>query len=273
MAFTSDQGGRNYVLGRGKLFFDRFSAAQVAAGIGATTLGEGERFIGNVPEVTFNTTEETLDHFSSTGGVRTKDDSVTLQLDRAGNFSTDNIESANLVLNLLASGITTVTQTSTTAATYVRTVKRGRFYQIGQTNVLPTGVRGVSNIVVAKGASFVTNVVALNNWEVDEATGRIYILPAAADIPDDTEIQITYDRAAGTRDQVVSSSSAIYGALKWVADNPKGANKDMYIPYCKLSPDGDYGLVGDDWQSMSFSIEVLTKGNLGGIYIDGRQVA
>ncbi len=272
MPITSDLGGKNYTLGRGRLFFDRFSAAQIAAGITASTMGEGERFFGNVPSIAMTSAEETLDHFSSTGGIRTKDDSVTLQLDRTGSFTTDNIDIQNLALLFLSDAPATVTQSSVTAATYTITAaKRGRFYQIGATSVLPTGVRKVSNILVHKGAGFSTLVAASGNYEVDEDLGRVYVLPTSADIPDSTDIRITYDTAAGTRTQIISKSQSIYGALHWVADNPKGTNLDALMPYVKMSPDGDYNLVGDDWAQMSFTFEILQKGNLGGVYIDGRQ--
>jgi hypothetical protein len=271
MPITSDIGGKNYTLGRGRLYFDRFSAAQVAAGIAAGTQGEGERYFGNTPEVNMAAAEESLDHFSSEGGIKVKDDSVTLSLDRTGTLTVDNIDAQNLALLFLASGVNTLTQSSATAATWTVTAKKGRFYQIGQSASVPTGVRVVSNIIVKKGSpGFATTVAASGNYEVDEALGRLYILPGSADIPDDTIIQVTYDAAAGTREQILSSTTSIYGALHYVADNPKGANRDMLFPYCKLTPNGDYNLKGDDWQTMSFNYEILAKGNLATVYIDGR---
>lgn len=274
MPITSDLGGKNYTLGRGRVFFDRFTPAQVAAGITASTQGEGERYFGNTTEFNMTSEEEVLDHFSSEGGIRVKDDSVSLQLDRTGTLTTDHIDAANLALLFLSDGATTASQSSATGSTYVVTVNQGRFYQIGVTTGNPSGVRLVSNVVVAKGAGFSTNVTASGNWEVDEALGRIYILPGAADIPDGTEIEITYDVAAATREQVISKSQSIYGALRFVSDNPKGTNRDYYMPYCKLSPNGDYNLKGDDWQTMSFSFEVLQKAsNIQGVYIDGRATA
>lgn len=270
MPITSDLGGKNYTLGRGRLFFSRFTAAQVAAGLTNSSRGEGELFFGNVPEFTLATAEETLDHFASTGGIRVKDDSVTLQLDRTGSFTTDNISVDNLALLFTAAGKSSVTQTSGTGVTYTVTVKQGRFYQLGESASLPTGFRNVSNIAVGKGASFATAVTSPGNWEVDEATGRIYIVPGSTDIPDDTEIRITFNHAAGVREQIISASQSIYGALKWVSDNPKGAQRDMLMPLVKLSPEGDYPLVGDEWQAMTFAYEVLQKGSLAGVYIDGR---
>lgn len=270
MPITSDLGGKNYTLGRGRVFFDRFTPAQVAAGIAAATQGEGERYFGNTPNMAFASSEDTLDHFSSEGGIRVKDDSVSLQFDRNGSFNTDNIDKDNLALLFLSDGAGTVTQTSGTGATWEVTATPGRFYQVGTTVSLPTGVRNISNVVIAKGAGFATNVAAANNFEVDEVLGRIYILPTSADIPAGTPIRVTYDTAAGTREQVVSKSQSIYGALRFISDNPKGKNRDYFMPYVKLSPDGDYNLKGDDWQNMGFTFEVLNKGNLAGVYIDGR---
>lgn len=270
MPIMSDIGGKNYTLGRGRVFFDRFTPAQVAAGIAAATQGEGERYFGNTPSMNFASSEETLDHFSSEGGIRVKDDSVSLQFDRTGAFNTDNIDAANLALLFLSDAPATVTQASGTAATWQVSATPGRFYQVGSSPSLPTGVRKISNVAINKGAGFATLVNAANNYEVDEELGRIYVLPGSTDIPAGTPIQVTYDVAASTREQIVSKSQAIYGALRFVSDNPKGKNRDYYMPYVKLSPDGDYNLKGDDWQNMGFTFEVLNKGNLAGVYVDGR---
>lgn len=274
MPITANLGGKNHTLGRGKVFFGRFTQAQLDAGISDSTLPEGMVYIGNTPEFGQSASEESLDHFDSDAGVRVKDNSVSLQVDRTGSFQTDNISAKNLALQFMAAGVLTVTQSSATAATYQRTVKRGMFYTVGESASVPTGVRNISNVVVAKGVGFGTNVVSANNWQVDEATGRIFILDAAADIPDDTLIQITYDAAAGTREQVVAGSRSIYGQLHFVADNPKGTNRDYLYPYVKLSPEGDFQLKGDNWQAMSFNFEALQKGtNVANLYVDGRQAA
>lgn len=275
MPITSDLGGKGYTLGRGRLYFNRFTAAQVAAGIVAATKGEGERYIGNTPDLSMSSSEESLDHFDSDTGVRVKDDSVSLQLDRNGSFVTDNIGEHNLALYFLSDGAATLTQNVATGATYVILgAKRGLFYQIGETTSLPAGVRKISTVTVGKGASYSTSVAASGNWEVDEELGRIYILPAATDIPDNTDIQVTYNLAAATRTEIVSSSDSLYGSLHFVADNPKGANRDYLWPYVKLTPDGDFNLKGDDWQSMTFAFEVLRKAtNIEAVYVNGRATA
>ncbi len=271
MPITSDLGGKNYVLGRGRVFLDRFSQAAIDAGISSSTVGVGERYVGNTPEFSTTSEGEDLEHFDSDSGVRVKDSSVQLQLDRSGSFTCDNIDKHNLAL-LFMGNANSVTQTAQTGLTHTVTVKRGMFYQLGVSPSLPTGLRNVSTVTCGKGASFSTSVVAAGNFEVDETLGRIYILPTAVDISDDTEVRFTFNTAASTRNQIISSSNSIYAALKFVANNPVGINRDYYFPYVKIAPDGDYNLKGDDWQTMGFTFEILKKGAMEGVYIDDRPV-
>lgn len=269
MPVNSDLGGKNYTLGRGRVLFDRFAPNVL---VNAATRGEGERYLGNTPEFSTSSESEDLEHFDSDAGVRTKDASVQLSLDRSGSFTCDNIDKENLALYFL--GLTSeVVQASATAQVEVHeNAKRGRFYQLGVTEANPAGVRNISNVTVRTGGSpgWATTVTPSGNYEVDEVRGQIYVEIDAPGI-DDADIQITFDIGASTRDRVISGSNAIYGALRFRADNPKGENLDYYYPYVKLAPDGDYNLKGDDWQAMSFTFEVLKKAsNVEAVYIDSQ---
>jgi hypothetical protein len=270
MPLTADLGGKNYTLGRGRVFFDRFAPNAI---VSATTRGDGERYLGNTPEFMNNSESEDLEHFDSDAGVRTKDDSVQLSLDRGGSFVCDNISQENIALYFLGEA-STVTQAAATGVIETFTgAKRGRFYQLGATAANPAGVRNVSAVVVATGApGFATTVTLAGNYQVDEVRGRIYIEIDAPDI-DDVTIQVTYNVAASTRDRVVSGSQSIYGSMRFVSDNPKGANRDYFYPYVKLSPDGDYNLKGDEWMQMGFNFEVLKKAsNVEAVYVDRQPV-
>lgn len=269
MAINADLGGKSYVLGKGKVFFDRFANGVT---ITANTQGEGERYFGNTPEFSTSSSAEALDHYSSEGGLKTKDDSVQLSLDRTGKMTCDNMSGENVALNFLGTA-STVVQTSLTAQTseFIG-AKRGRFYQLGASSANPAGFRKVTNVVVKKGSpTYATTVTLAGNYQVDLDLGRIYIEATATDIPDLTDLQVTFDVAASTREQIISGSNPIYGALRFVSDNPKGANRDYYFPYVKLTPDGDYALKGEDWMTISFNFEILKKAdNIESSYIDGR---
>lgn len=80
----------NYVVGRGRLFFGQFKAN--------TRVARGQLYFGNTPALSLSQSEDMLDHYSSEGGVRVKDASVSLQNDSAGSFQCDNISLDNLVL-------------------------------------------------------------------------------------------------------------------------------------------------------------------------------
>lgn len=268
MAITADLGGKNYVLGKGKVYFDRF-ANNIS--VTANTRGEGERYLGNAPEFSTTSSAENLEHYASDGGLRVKDSSVQLSIDRTGKVVVDNIDADNIALFFQGTAATVIAAGSTGVVETI-SVKKGKFYQLGVSASVPAGVRKVSNVVVKKGSpGFATTVTQVGNYEVDADLGRIYIESASADIPDDTVIQITYDVQASSRIQVVSSNNAIYGALRFVADNPVGVNRDFYLPYVKFAPDGDYNLIGEEWQQIGFTFEILKKAsNIESMYIDGR---
>lgn len=267
MTISADLGGKNYTLGKGKVFFDRYPANAIMT---ALTQGEGERYFGNSPEFTTSASSESLDHYSSEGGLKVKDDSAQLSLNRTGKVVVDNIDAQNIALYFIGAASTVAQTAQVGLISLVTAAKRGRFYQLGVSAANPAGLRNVSNLVVKKGAGFITTVAALNNYQFDAELGRLYIEAAAPDINSE-DIQITFDTAASSREQVVSGSSPIYGALRFVADNPKGANRDYYFPYVKLAPDGDYALKGEDWMQIGFTFEILKKAdNIEGAYIDGR---
>jgi hypothetical protein len=269
MPITSDLGGKNYTLGRGRIFFDRFPNNAVVT---ALTKGDGERYIGNSPEFSTTSESEDLEHYDSDSGVKVKDDSVQLTLNRSASFTCDNIDSENVAMYFSGEAGTVTQAAATGVIETFPEANKGRFYQLGATEARPAGVRNIANVVVKKGSGFTTTVVPTGNYEVDEARGRIYVETDALAL-DGEAIQVTYDVQASTREQVVSKSSSIYGALRFVADNPKGPNRDYFFPYVKLAPDGDYSLKGDEWQSMGFTVEVLKKSsNVDAIYIDGQGV-
>lgn len=47
-------------------------------------------------------------------------------------------------------------------------------------------------------------------------------------------------------------------AIKFVADNPAGPNETWVLWRCKLSPNGAFSLIGDEWATLSFTAEGLS---------------
>lgn len=249
-----------YTLGRGRLFFDPF--------LPNTKTKTGERYFGNTPSFSLTIESESLDHFDADDGVRVKDDSVLLELNRTGAFVTDNIDPDNVALFLLGSASTQVQAAATGATETISGVKKDRYYQLGATTGNPSGVRSVSNVVISVGGSGKT---AGTDFTVDAELGRIYIVPGGT-IADGDALSVTYDVAAKSRQQIITAaSSTIDGALRFVATNPKGTLLDYYMPYVRLSPNGEYALKGEEWQQIGFNLDIQKlDDSTESIYVDGR---
>ncbi len=251
----------NHVLGRGKVYFDKYATG--------TTNTTGEMYFGNTPEFKVSIDSQSLDHFSSDEGIKEKDDSVQLQVDRKGNLVTDNISPENLALLFLGvKSLQSQAATPVTAEVLATVAVADAWYQLGVTLANPSGVREVGTVTVTNSASTPVPWVLNTDYELDAVMGRIHILPGGGAVG--MAVQANYTPAAKTRVRVISKGNTIEGALRFIAFNPAGTNVDYFMPRVKLTPNGDFDLKGDDWQKMAFNIEILKKGTLDAIYMDGR---
>lgn len=357
----------NYVLGRGEVFFDAYAPG--------TQNVTGERYLGNTPALTMTTATQALDHYSSDHGIRVKDDSITLQLDRSGSVTMDNISIDNLAMMFGLGEALAQSQASVTGAVdVVPAVKLGLVYQIGRTDDTPDGVRNITSVVVtdnsgvrahgtlnfdgqptaadtvtvhsqvitfvsgtpgaaevqiggsatvtaqglknlinentalygvtasgtgilitltanatgtagnsiglvasgahpvasaadlASGTNSVT-IIQSENYTVDLGRARLQINDDAALLVDGDDIEIVYNISSGTRTIVVDQNNTVEGALRFIADNARGDNKDYYWPRVRIYPNGDFALKGDTWQQMVMNFDVLQLGSLERVYV------
>lgn len=89
----------NYTLGKGVVFFDQL----------ISSVYQGERDLGNAPAFTFNIALETLEHFSSRGGLKAKDKEIISQITPGLAFTLDEVNKENFAL-LTLGDTTTETQ-------------------------------------------------------------------------------------------------------------------------------------------------------------------
>lgn len=252
----------NYTLGRGEIHFAQFKPT--------TQVPAGERYFGNTPELSFTAEQENLDHYSSDRGVRVKDQSVLLQLDYSGSLTTDHISPENLAIFFLGeSMISTVTAATAQTSSYDG-VMQGYSYQLGVSDATPSGARKVTNVVVKDDATpTAATFVAGTDYVLDADLGRITVLEGAG-IANGTNLVITFDIAAHSRKRIISRSNTIEGALRFIAKNPAGEQIDYFMPWVKITPNGDFAIKADEWQVLPFTLEILKKGSLEAIYMDGR---
>jgi hypothetical protein len=252
-----------YAIPRGRVFFDPFDAN------GNLT---GEIAMGNCPGVNLTIETTKAEHFSSEKGLREKDESLIVEVNRTGNVNCDNFSAANFAL-WLSGTRTTVAQGTTPVAAEVRAVVPGRFYQLGATSANPLGVRKVSAVTVKNADATATYDVG-DDYNVDLETGRVQIVVGGAIVAGN--VQFGYTPVAGSYETVRSGATAeTQGALRIVADNASGANRDFFMPKVTLTPTGDLPIIaeGTEFVQMQFGLEVLKSANAEAIYADGRPVA
>lgn len=257
---------KNYTLGAGKLYFDRMDDD------GNLT---GEYYIGNTTSLTGSTDETREEHYSSDEKERAKDASVVTQSDQTVGFTTDDIQPENLAL-LWKGTAETLAVAAITSTTEDLTVMRGRWYQLGVGPTAPTGARSLTISAVTDDAGTPVAIpggAGGANYDTDPELGRIFIKEDAPDIADGDIVKVTYTGAEHSREVIISKGETIRGALRYIADNTAGVNRDDYWPLVDLSPDGDYEFKADSWSEMSFTGEVLKKEGYEKHYVDGRPVA
>lgn len=245
------------VLGRGEVYFDRF--------LPGTRTGTGERYIGNTPAFQVARTIERVGRARSYRGRKVETPGHVISESHKVNFTTDNISMENVAEwygdeNSASSVIAPIGLIDETFL-----MRRGRYYQLGST-IEPSGVRGVENVTLIRGT---VEIPMAGNYEVDRAEGRIYLLPAALNILDNTQISVRFEYRRQRRLKVVSQPNEIHGALRFRSLNPYGPRKHLFMPFVRLMPRGSIDLKGDEYQQMMFEATAMRLGpNVEQVYID-----
>lgn len=258
---------KNIVLGAGYCFFDEHDAD------GNLT---GERYLAETPGFTLTVSSENLEDFSSDGPIAEKHLDVPTRVVRDAALQLKDMSSENFAMFLIADVATLSTSAGSETATAINGgngVKQGRWYQLGVSASFPTGVRGIANVVIKDGVPTTYDVT--DDYELDADLGRIYIVPGGG-IADDTVLTADYDRTAVEWEQVSSHDlGAKQGAFRFIAHNTKGQNKDLYLPFIVLRPDGEFAFKSRDTvQQMGFALGINNPGDgRAAVYLNGRAEA
>ena len=196
---------------------------------------------------------------------------MVLQADRAGSLTTDSVQPDNIALFFFGEKAT-VTVVAAPAQTQTYTGSpAGLAVQLGTSAANPSGARNLSNVSLVTVPPTPALVVG-TDYNVDLVRGRV-LFEDTTNVKALTSVEFTFDIGASKRDRIMSGSQPVEGCLRYLANNPKGTNFDYFMPWVKITPNGDYALKGDEWQTIPFSIEILKKPGLEAIYCDGQPFA
>lgn len=237
-----DADGSKLVLGRGKLYFDRFDTNGVAT---------GELFAGNCEEFTVENAIEDLKKYDSTIAANPLLKRVILRITPTISFAMDEFQKENLAL-ALAGDNSTYTQSAATVTAESKSVPSvDRWYKLAN--------RSISAVTVKKG---VTTLTLDTDYKVDAVAGRIYVIGGGALAAGDTML-VDYTAAALTSGTAlpkvtIGTSPVIEGSLRFVADNATGPK--WHAEFWKLSFQGDgaVGFISDEFGQFKIKAEVLS---------------
>ena len=235
--------GRNLLLGKGVVYFDRFDSA------GNKT---GELDLGNCSTFEIVPSVDLAEKFTSRDATAALIGRAPKQTKFDINIKGDEFNAENLALAFLGTA-TTVSQSSgtVTAETITSAPKKGRWY--------PTAKRSISAVVVKAGATGTTVMTLNTDYTVDATTGRIYIVPTGGIAGTDI-VKVDYSYAAITaQNQILAGTSPILnGAIRYIADvNVSGPRHMVEVFRVNLTPDGAMGLIADDFGNWSLKGSVL----------------
>jgi hypothetical protein len=247
-------------IGRGKVYLAEMPDVN--------TPGIDFRYVGNTTSFKFNSETTKLDHFSSDDAIRLKDRSVVLGVDYKTEMVTDNLDSDNVAMFFLNTKGSLVQGVVGSATEVIGPILNGRSYQLGVTSpATPSGLMGIdpTGFAVALNPAS-TGLVDGVDYIMDLTSGIIHFLEASTIAVDGVSIDVTYAVLGTTRDTIITGEDQINASLKFVADNPIGANRNWYLPKTLISPTGDYELkTGDEWGTITFDLEALK--------LDGYEIA
>lgn len=233
--------GDNLLLGRGKLFFDRFDTSGVSTGL---------RFLGDCNQFEITPSVQSKERFDSSKAANGKIASGNINQTHKITIQMGEYQPDNLAMALLGDTYLLTQATAGIVGEHLTTsVKKGRLYQ--------TVKRGISAYAVKKGA---TVLVEGTDYEVQDATlGLIHILPTGVTLTDGDAVDIDYTCAniTGLTRVKGGTVSKITGKLVFVGDPAGGPVYDGEFWKVQFSPNGAVALITDDYGNIPLTGECL----------------
>lgn len=220
----------NVLLGRGQLYFDRFTSGGASQGL---------RFLGTCSKLAITTSDEKAKVYNYSRDDAPLLDEALTRREVSLALTLQEFSMENLALALMGDeALFTQTATPVTDEVVTTSVKKGRTYQV-------IG-RRIGSVTVEKAPS--TALVLGTDYDIADAElGLIHIREGSVTVVDGDTIQVTYTPAAiaspGIGRVLGAMASRIIGKLVFVGDPAAGVAYDLEVWKLSLTPTGEVGLI------------------------------
>jgi hypothetical protein len=237
------------MLGKGSILLDRFDPV--------TGLPTGFQHLGNCTKFELDLKDDIAELYQSLNknvtliatAVKKRQPKISIT---GTDFSADHMAIAQM-----STGKTTVSTTATTftgetliTAAQSATAK-GRFFRTLNPNVDPTGTPPVltqNSVTLTAGTDYVL---------VDAQKGLFYI-PVTSTMDGTHAVTVTYHTLVGSNDHVAGATVPfVQGHILFVPDPVDGQKIGCDIWRCNLNPNGQLGLIADDYGNWSLDGNIL----------------
>lgn len=260
---------KNLTIGKGQLFFGRFTT------VNPVLPQNVFRDLGNAPGVSLNVTSESLEHFSSRGGLNEKDADILLSRKIDGTITIEDMDPENIALFFLGT-TSKLTQASVASAVETFTnVVPGLWYQLGVHATRPEGYKKVTVTSATLANTPNTPLVVNVDYEIDAERGFFRIIPGTTVVTGahlTTGVTITVSVGAHTRTRVISGDAEARGSLRYDSYNAYGDKQDYFFPNVTLKPNGDLQLISTEFMSFEFSFSASGLGTFPAVISNAQPV-
>ena len=246
----------DYNVGRGKVY---------AAELDSNGIPKSYRFLGNATEFNLSMETETLEHQSSTGGLKVVDKEVVISQKVNLALTLDEINFENMAL-FFSGSVASFDNSQASAATPVSGTgnlvvdAQGRWYDLYQTaSGIPTSDSSGDRIYDI-GAVTISGATEGTDFTVDHKMGRIFVIEGSSNL---TVVGSPYDldiaqnsSAASTVDEVRAlTQTTTTVALKFISENPASGDHQTEVQFhqVNLKAEGDFGLISDEFTTMGLT--------------------
>jgi hypothetical protein len=122
-----------------------------------------------------------------------------------------------------------------------------------------TGVNITVSGANLSGGANGTLLVADVDYRINLDTGFLTFPNTSPALSSPADVYVQYGVRASTRTVVLSGNVQVEGAFRFESKNARGPDQVIYMPWVKVSPNGDYALKGDEWQQIPMQFKVMKK--------------